>query len=147
VPGIPDIYQGDELPFRALVDPDNRRPVDWDWHQAMLRRLMGGSPPDAETSKLFVTLRLLGLRARDPAAFVGASYTPLDAGPECCAFMRGERVLVAVALREELGDASLADAPSGRWRDVLAGEEHSLQQHEPVSRLVGERGFVVLERL
>ena len=43
-PGVPDIYQGDELPFRALVDPDNRRPVDLGWRQAMLRRLMGGSP-------------------------------------------------------------------------------------------------------
>ena len=41
-PGVPDIYQGDELAFRALVDPDNRRPVDFDWRQAMLRRLMGG---------------------------------------------------------------------------------------------------------
>jgi (1->4)-alpha-D-glucan 1-alpha-D-glucosylmutase len=70
-PGIPDIYQGDELPFRALVDPDNRRPVDFDWRQAMLRRLMGGSPPAAGTRKLFVTLRLLGLRARRPAPFAG----------------------------------------------------------------------------
>ncbi len=73
-PGIPDIYQGDELPFRALVDPDNRRPVDWDWRQAMLRRLMGGSPPDAETMKLFLTLRLLGLRG---AATRGVSWRRL----------------------------------------------------------------------
>src|SRR5205085_10311302 len=49
VPGVPDIYQADELPFRALVDPDNRRPLDWDWYQAMLRRLMGGSRPTRET--------------------------------------------------------------------------------------------------
>ena len=41
-PGVPDTYQGDELPYLALVDPDNRRPVDWDYRQAMLRRLMGG---------------------------------------------------------------------------------------------------------
>src|SRR5581483_10140470 len=46
-PGVPDIYQGDELPYRALVDPDNRRPVDWSWRQALLRRLMGGSAPVA----------------------------------------------------------------------------------------------------
>ncbi|MBV8711088.1 MAG: malto-oligosyltrehalose synthase, partial [Solirubrobacterales bacterium] len=71
VPGIPDIYQGDEMPFRALVDPDNRRPVDFDYNQAMLRRLMGGSPPIAQTRKLFTTLRLLGLRARRPAPFAG----------------------------------------------------------------------------
>ena len=54
-PGIPDLYQGDELPFSALVDPDNRRPVDWGWYQAMLARLMGGSPPVRETRKLFLS--------------------------------------------------------------------------------------------
>ena len=37
-PGIPDIYQGDELEYRALVDPDNRRPVDWELREALLRR-------------------------------------------------------------------------------------------------------------
>ena len=70
-PGIPDIYQGDELPYRALVDPDNRRAVDWDWRQAMLKRLMGGSTPVAETRKMFLILRLLGLRARRPEPFSG----------------------------------------------------------------------------
>ena len=70
-PGIPDIYQGDELPYGALVDPDNRRPVDWDWHQAMLKRLMGGSAPVAETRKMFLILRLLGLRARAAGAVLG----------------------------------------------------------------------------
>ena len=50
-PGVPDIYQGDELRYRALVDPDNRRPVDWRWRQAMLRRLMGGAPPDARDAQ------------------------------------------------------------------------------------------------
>ena len=38
VPGLPDTYQGDELWKYALVDPDNRRPVDWDAHAAALRR-------------------------------------------------------------------------------------------------------------
>ncbi len=87
-PGVPDIYQGDELAYRALVDPDNRRPVDWQWRQAMLRRLMGGSPPTGETRKLFLILRLLGLRARRPEMFLGGAYEPLEAGPEVCAFLR-----------------------------------------------------------
>ncbi|MBV9422577.1 MAG: malto-oligosyltrehalose synthase, partial [Solirubrobacterales bacterium] len=78
-PGIPDIYQGDELPFRALVDPDNRRPVDWRWRRSALDRLMGGAPAVAGTRKMFLTLRLLGLRARRPEAFAG-SYEPLSAG-------------------------------------------------------------------
>jgi (1->4)-alpha-D-glucan 1-alpha-D-glucosylmutase len=65
-PGVPDLYQGDELPLRALVDPDNRRPVDWDWQEAMMRRLKGGSPPDTDTHKLWLTTQLLGLRIRRP---------------------------------------------------------------------------------
>ncbi len=145
-PGIPDIYQGDELPFRALVDPDNRRPVDWDWYQAMLRRLMGGSPPIAETMKLFVTLRLLGLRARRPEALIGGDYEPVDAGPDGCAFVRGGAVLVAVALRPGALEATL-EAPRGRWRDVLLGEERSFDARERLGSLVGEHGFAVFERL
>ncbi len=146
VPGIADIYQGDELPFRALVDPDNRRPVDWDWHQAMLRRLMGGSPPDAATMKLFVTLRLLGLRARRPEVMIDGGYEPLEAGEHACAFVRAGEIMVAVALREAGLEATLA-APRGRWRDVLRGEERSFGEREPLAHVVGEHGFAVFERL
>ena len=79
-PGIPDTYQGDELDARALVDPDNRRPVDWGWYRAMLARLQGGSPPDRHTAKLYLTMRLLALRIRRPEAFAG-DYQPLEARP------------------------------------------------------------------
>jgi (1->4)-alpha-D-glucan 1-alpha-D-glucosylmutase len=144
-PGIPDIYQGDELTYRALVDPDNRRPVDWEWRQAMLRRLMGGSPPTDENHKLFVILRLLGLRARRPTPFVGA-YEPLDAGPDACAFLRGGEVLVAVGVRSAAPEGALA-APRGRWRDVMRGEERSFAAPEPLTRVLGERGVAVYERL
>ena len=86
-PGIPDMYEGDELAFRALVDPDNRRPVDFDWRQAMLRRLMGGAAPDAETRKLFVTMRLLGLRTRRPEPFPApmSRSTPAPRRARSCA--------------------------------------------------------------
>jgi (1->4)-alpha-D-glucan 1-alpha-D-glucosylmutase len=144
-PGIPDIYRGDEMPYRALVDPDNRRPVDFDYNQAMLRRLMGGSPPVAQTRKLFVILRLLGLRARRPEPFVGA-YEPVDAGVGACAFLRGGNVLVVVGVRDFSG-AVLADPPAGRWRDVLRGEERSFDPGTPVARVVGEQGVAVFERL
>ncbi len=144
--GVPDIYQGDEMPFRALVDPDNRRPVDFDYNQAMLRRLMGGSPPVAQTRKLFATLRLLGLRARRPAPFAGA-YEPVDAGAGACAFVRGGDVLVVVALRGAPFAGTLTDLPGGRWRDVLRGDERSFDQREPVARVVGEQGVAVFERL
>jgi (1->4)-alpha-D-glucan 1-alpha-D-glucosylmutase len=147
VPGVPDIYGGDEMPFRALVDPDNRRPVDFDYNQAMLRRLMGGSPPVAQTRKLFVTLRLLGLRARRPAPFAGG-YEPVDAGPAACAFVRGGDVLVVAGVRGEPRDeGALADPPGGRWRDVLRGEERSFDPGISVARVVGKQGVGVFERL
>jgi (1->4)-alpha-D-glucan 1-alpha-D-glucosylmutase len=147
-PGIPDTYQGDELPFRALVDPDNRRPVDWDLRQAMLKRLMGGSPVTDETRKLFLTMRLLGLRARRPEPFWGG-YEPLDAGAEVCAFVRGDDVMTVVALRDGEGARSsvLADPPRGRWRDVLTGEERSFDSGRPLGCVLDERGIGVFERL
>jgi (1->4)-alpha-D-glucan 1-alpha-D-glucosylmutase len=144
-PGIPDMYEGDELAFRALVDPDNRRPVDFDWRQAMLRRLMGGASPDDETRKLFVTMRLLGLRARRPEPFAG-SYEPLDAGPSTCAFVRGGDVLVAVTVRNGPVEGTV-EAPRGQWRDVLRGEERSFGSLSQVQNIVGELGIAVLERL
>jgi (1->4)-alpha-D-glucan 1-alpha-D-glucosylmutase len=143
-PGIPDIYQGDELTYRALVDPDNRRPVDWDWRQAMLRRLMGGGSPTAETWKMFLILRLLGLRGRRPEAFAG-SYEPLQGGERICAYLRGEQVLVVVAVSDEAPDAEVA-IPEGNWHDVLRGEERSLASLAPARELLDERGIAVLER-
>ena len=94
-PGVPDIYQGDELPFLALVDPDNRRPVDW---EAAASALASSEPPP----KLDLIRRALALRARRADAFDG-SYEPFDAGEDVCAFIRGGEVLVAVAVRGELG--------------------------------------------
>lgn len=145
-PGIPDIYQGDELPFYALVDPDNRRPVDWRWHQAMLSRLQGGSPPDAATRKLWLTQRLLALRIRRPHAFAGGDYEPLDAGDEVVAFMRGSEVLVVVAVRPEVRRDELRGS-EGAWRDVLHGGRVTLEPSAPVSELLDEHGIAVLERV
>jgi (1->4)-alpha-D-glucan 1-alpha-D-glucosylmutase len=144
-PGVPDIYQGDELPYLALVDPDNRRPVDFEWRRAMLARLMGGSTPDAKTRKMWLILRLLTLRARKPHIFA-AGYEALDAGDETCAFMRGDGLLVIVHTRPGLPDDSL-EAPGGRWRDVLRGEERSFAASEPVAGLVDSYGVAVFERL
>jgi (1->4)-alpha-D-glucan 1-alpha-D-glucosylmutase len=145
-PGVPDIYQGDELSCRALVDPDNRRPVDWDWRQAMLRRLMGGSPPTGEASKLFLILRLLGLRGRRSETFLRGGYEPLDAGSGICSFIRGDDVFVAVAVRPQAGEGAVS-APGGRWRDVLRGDERSFSSAEPVDRVLGPDGLAVYERL
>ncbi len=113
-PGVPDIYQGDELEDLSLVDPDNRRPVDWAARRVALAGLLAGAEPNAETEKLFVTWRTLALRAERPAAFTG-SYEPVELGPGVCAYTRGGEVLVAVAVRP---DARSRRVPAG-WRDVL----------------------------
>jgi (1->4)-alpha-D-glucan 1-alpha-D-glucosylmutase len=106
-PGVPDLYQGDELESLNLVDPDNRRPVDFE----LRRRLLAGQRP----AKLDLIQRALALRGRR----VLGRYEPLEAGPEGIAFRRGEEVVVAVGLR---GPVRLA-LPAGRWRDVLTDRE------------------------
>ena len=112
-PGVADLYQGDELEDLSLVDPDNRRPVDWGRRRRMLAALRRGEPPTAETAKLHVTWRTLALRSEHARAFAGA-YEPHDLGPGVCAFVRGGEVLVAAAVRPDLDP----EAPAG-WRDVL----------------------------
>ena len=151
-PGVPDTYQGDELELRALVDPDNRRPVDWGLRRERLDHLLGGGNPgdDLGDLKLWVTARLLGLRARRAEVFAGGAYVPLEAGAAGCAFLRGGEVLTLVALPRagEAADADVSGLPGGRWREVLTGEEHSFDGRMPLSRLVGaETGMAVYERV
>jgi (1->4)-alpha-D-glucan 1-alpha-D-glucosylmutase len=113
VPGVPDIYQGDEDWCFSLVDPDNRRPVDWEHRRRLLARLAAGEPPTRETAKLFVTWKALELRAQRPDCFASELYEPLDAGPDVCAFARGD-VVVAVPLRR----GATFDPPPG-YDDAL----------------------------
>jgi (1->4)-alpha-D-glucan 1-alpha-D-glucosylmutase len=112
-PGVADIYQGDELEDLSLVDPDNRRPVDWDARRVALAALREGGFPTDETAKLYVTWKALAVRADHAAAFSG-SYEALDLAPGVCAFTRGGEVLVAVGTRPDVE----VEAPPG-WRDVL----------------------------
>ena len=98
VPGVPDIYQGDELWTFNLVDPDNRRPVDWEHRRALLGEFADGRAPTRETAKLYLTWKALQLRARHAASFAGGTYQAIDAGPGICAYLRGDDVLVAVAV-------------------------------------------------
>ena len=109
-PGIPDLYWGDELELLALVDPDNRRPVDWETRR---RALASPGPPP----KLRVVREALALRARRPEAFAG-SYEPVEAGPDVCAFGRGGEVLVVVPLRP---GATKDAVDAGGARDLLEG--------------------------
>ncbi|MEV2197770.1 malto-oligosyltrehalose synthase [Streptomyces phaeochromogenes] len=147
MPGVPDLYQGTEVEYRALVDPDNRRPADF-------------PPVDQDglsAEKAALTGGALRLRGRRPAVFgESATYTPLPAeGPgaaHCVAFVRSGEVVTAVtrlSLRlEEAGgwrDTVLA-LPAGRWADVLApGREFT--GHARVEELFGPLPVVLLERV
>jgi (1->4)-alpha-D-glucan 1-alpha-D-glucosylmutase len=138
-PGVPDVYQGTELFEYSLVDPDNRRPVDFAVRRTLLERLDSGWLPPVDASgaaKLLLVSRILRLRRESPELFIG--YRPLQvSGPAAAhavAFARSEN-LVAVATRLPIGLAGRADsngdswgdtvlalpAGAGEWTDVLTG--------------------------
>ncbi len=130
-PGVPDFYQGSELWDFSLVDPDNRRPVDYARRASLLSSL--GTPSSLLRSwqdgrvKLFVTTRALSVRA-------SGDYRAVETGtPNAVAFLRGEDVLVVVPRLT----ASLVKPPQlplgevwgahalpipGRWRNVFTEE-------------------------
>ena len=156
-PGVPDVYQGTELWDLSLVDPDNRRPVDFGRRTALLTELERLSVDevlareDEGLPKLLVTARALGLRrARPDLLGPGAVYRPLAAGTDWFAFERGGgavtlvprfpgRAADDVTTRLELGP--------GGWRNVLTGEQvdgapcaaRDLVGRFPVALLVRER--------
>jgi (1->4)-alpha-D-glucan 1-alpha-D-glucosylmutase len=126
---VPDVYQGDELEALALVDPDNRRPVDWSARRAALGRVRAGEAPrDWGERKLALIHRALQLRARRPSAFApGAAYTPVEAPEGWLAFTRGDaEVLVAVPVRKAPPPFEPTGDLRGRWRGVLTGLEHDV---------------------
>ena len=145
VPGLPDIYNGDELPLLSLVDPDNRRPVDWDARREALAALRRGEDVDP---KLLLIARALALRARRPEAFSGA-YTPIDAGEDVCAFARGDgEVLVVVPVRSPQGTTlQLPGELAGAWRDVLSGALREVSRRTQLTELTSAHGFALLERV
>jgi len=139
-PGVPDFYQGCEVYDFSLVDPDNRRPVDYEVLARMLDELatrerrdgpsrlaaeLAGEPCDPRT-KLFVVSRLLGARAREPRLFRSADYRPLEvSGAQAhrvLAFARraGDRVMVVIVGRLFAGLLGAAGRlPAGEvWGDT-----------------------------
>jgi (1->4)-alpha-D-glucan 1-alpha-D-glucosylmutase len=150
VPGLPDVYQGDELWAYSLVDPDNRRPVDWAARREALAALRDGAPPTAETIKLHLVAAALDLRRRRPEAFADSDYVPVPAGDDVLAFLRGDAVLVAVAIRDGATGAAGWELPAGaagRWRDVLSGEEYDLPDGASLGGVLGPTGRALLERV
>ena len=146
VPGVPDVYQGTELWEDSLVDPDNRRPVDFDMRRAALEA--------AEHPKIRVVRAALRLRRDRPQTFLAGGYTPVlatgAAAEHVIAFRRGEDVLVAVgrwtARLDETGwgDTVLA-LPDGSWHDRLTGVAHT--GPTGVGTLFAELPVTLLERV
>jgi (1->4)-alpha-D-glucan 1-alpha-D-glucosylmutase len=126
LPGVPDVYQGCETLGLSLVDPDNRRPVDFHERARRLAELDSGKPPaDLGDEKLMLTSRVLRLRRDLPGALGGrASYKPLPPLPGgLIGFVRGEQVVVLVSTGhgELLGEVHLLGTG---WRDVLTDVRH-----------------------
>jgi (1->4)-alpha-D-glucan 1-alpha-D-glucosylmutase len=126
-PGVPDVYQGAELWTDSLVDPDNRRPVDWERRSCLLEAQRHRSVADLwrerETGavKLAVLQRCLGVRrARSHAWDDPTSYAPISSDPRLVAFVR-PGVVVAVPTRAvgSLPDDACIDVPSGAWTSAL----------------------------
>jgi len=113
-PGLPDLYQGDTLWSLNLVDPDNRRAVDWPTHVSVLRE----PAPTRRTLKAHLIRRVLHLRMEQPAAFAG-DYEPLDLGPDRVGFVRGGAIRVVVPLR-------VGDRADGGDRDLLPEYDQEL---------------------
>jgi (1->4)-alpha-D-glucan 1-alpha-D-glucosylmutase len=145
--GVPDTYQGCEVSGLSLVDPDNRRPVDFARRRALLADLdanrldlaaaPGDGGPRLDAAKLLVTARALRLRRARPEWFAGG-YAPVTAvGPAAehvLAFARGgpgtggpavtvaTRLPVGLRARGGWSDTVLPLAASARgWVDVLTG--------------------------
>ena len=148
-PGLPDFYQGTEMWDLSLVDPDNRRPVDFDRRRATLRKLKTSAERGAldlatmlrrafdGRAKMYVTWRGLELRKRRIEVFQRGAYSRLTSdSPNVIAFARGEDVIVAAprlttklvkAGTQPIGtdvwkDTVLNGIPVGSWRNIFTGE-------------------------
>jgi len=152
VPGVPDTYQGSELWHQALVDPDNRRPVDYALRRRYLEELQAkAEQPEAlsrelvETYadgriKLYVLHRALQLRKAEPELFLQGGYTALDTDERAVGFTRslGERRAVCLvprlswaltsngatfALGAAWGERAVRGLDAGRYRNLFTGEQ------------------------
>ena len=161
-PGAPDFYQGSELWNLALVDPDNRRPQDFDLRRKLLAELKHATPEevmariDDGMPKLWLIRNGLALRKRRPEWFgaqagiepIGVSGARRD---HVVAFMRGESVITVVPrlVAKLAGDwrDTEVELPRGDWANQLTGEllqggparVADLMRRFPVALLARER--------
>jgi (1->4)-alpha-D-glucan 1-alpha-D-glucosylmutase len=146
-PGVPDIYQGNEIWDFSLVDPDNRRPVDYRRRRELLDSLAATSPaellkhwPDGRI-KLFLTQRLLRFRRDQAALFREGNYSPLSVRgtfADCCvAFAREHKgkwiVVLAPRLSSRVGFPPIGD----KWKDTVVELPESLSRQNCVELFTG----------
>ncbi|MGC4112921.1 MAG: malto-oligosyltrehalose synthase [Nocardioides sp.] len=157
MPGVPDVYQGSELWEQSLVDPDNRRPVDFGIRREVLSRVRNGErppltpqPDDRGDAKLLVTQAALTLRRDQPGRFT--TYRPVlgrgEAAEHVLAFDRGGALTVATRLPVGLAQRGWGDSvlglPSGEWADLLTGREYA--GDAPLHTLLGDYPVALLLR-
>lgn len=143
VPGIPDIYQGTELWDLSLVDPDNRRAVDFELRQRLITEMQDLSPEQVwqrrpeGLPKLWTIQRALAVRQARPESFARAAYRPLTVtgakATHALAFMRSDDV-IGIVPRLPLGrgrdwDDAHLNLPEGAWRNVFTDESVSGGNH------------------
>ncbi len=156
-PGVPDLYQGSELWDLSLVDPDNRRPVDFALRQRLLEEIQPAGAADVlaradeGAPKLWLIARLLGLRARRAELFSTSEYAPLAAtgtkSRHAVGFARERLVVVVPRLPVGLGGAwgdTTIELPAGRWEDALTGAAHDGGAPVPVGALLAAFPVAVL---
>jgi (1->4)-alpha-D-glucan 1-alpha-D-glucosylmutase len=152
MPGVPDVYQGSELWELSLVDPDNRRPVDFEHRARLLASLPDGEPvPVSDVAKLQLVTVALRLRRDRPELFT--SYDALTAdGPTAehvLAFDRGGAVTVATRLPVGLAakggwDGTTVALPAGVFADAVTGR--SFSGEAPLAHVLSEHPAAVLVR-
>ena len=156
LPGVPDVYQGNEVRTFALADPDNRRAVDYRDLRNRLNTLC--IDRDAwrapELTKMWLIRQGLQLRAERPWAFVGdrASYTPIEATgarrANVFGFLRGGEVAVVVTRFSTQVDGGWGDTeielPAGSWHDVCTARAHGARTR--MSELFADLPVAVLAR-
>ena len=175
VPGVPDFYQGTELWDYSLVDPDNRRPVDYSERRRLLESLQSSNikaeelmrnPRDGRI-KLFVTTRALGIRRSYPELFARGEYVPAqvrgDRKRNVIAFGRrlGGDAVIVIATRfglklgaAEWGNTTIAvdTGFAGCYRDVFTGKDFCNQPARnvcevPIAEVCDNLPVVLLERI
>jgi (1->4)-alpha-D-glucan 1-alpha-D-glucosylmutase len=131
VPGVPDTYQGTESLHFALVDPDNRRPVDYETHARLLDELIRAhserpdvgaleralSNPFDTRTKLYVTWKLLQLRREHFELFAQGAYEPLQ--------IVGERKDHVLAFARTHGERTMIVVMANRMAQLLRGEQRA----------------------